>query len=169
MREKYRECKKVIIWMSVNYYLFSTPHQLLNYFPPNTICHLAQGQYAKEYLKFAQLTDKTIPFPDCINDTYLSLKDTIDLTAKHRENIISYNPKKSSRIFMQEIESVVKDKGYTFLPLEGYTFEQLINIFTHSKLYIDIGFNPGNDRMPREAAMCGCGLLTSKLGGFKYW
>lgn len=38
-----------------------------------------------------------------------------------------------------------------------------------AKLYVDFGYHPGKDRMPREAAMCGCCIITGKLGaaGFK--
>ena len=40
---------------------------------------------------------------------------------------------------------------------------------THCKLFIDFGYNPGNDRLPREAAACGCCLITSNLGAYKYY
>lgn len=33
-----------------------------------------------------------------------------------------------------------------------------------SKLYIDFGNHPGKDRMPREAAICGCCIITGKRG-----
>jgi hypothetical protein len=33
-----------------------------------------------------------------------------------------------------------------------------------AKLYIDFGHHPGRDRMPREAAMHGCCLITGRLG-----
>ena len=33
-----------------------------------------------------------------------------------------------------------------------------------SQLYIDFGHHPGKDRMPREAAIRNCMVMTSKLG-----
>ena len=33
-----------------------------------------------------------------------------------------------------------------------------------SKLYIDFGNHPGKDRMPREAAICGCCVITGRRG-----
>lgn len=51
-----------------------------------------------------------------------------------------------------------------FLPLEDYTTQQLIEIMQNSMVYVDFGNHPGKDRMPREAAMCGCCIITSTEG-----
>ena len=33
-----------------------------------------------------------------------------------------------------------------------------------AKVYIDFGYHPGKDRIPREAAMCGCCVITNRRG-----
>jgi hypothetical protein len=48
--------------------------------------------------------------------------------------------------------------------LQGYNREQLAEIFLSSKIYIDFGHHPGKDRLPREAAIHGCCVITGKNG-----
>ena len=38
----------------------------------------------------------------------------------------------------------------------------------HSMVYIDFGTHPGKDRLPREAAMCGCCVITGRKGSAAY-
>lgn len=40
----------------------------------------------------------------------------------------------------------------------------LKNVFQRSKLYIDFGYHPGKDRLPREAVLNDCCVLTGILG-----
>jgi hypothetical protein len=44
------------------------------------------------------------------------------------------------------------------------TKEQIKKQLQSSKIYIDFGNHPGKDRFPREAAICGCCILTGKSG-----
>jgi len=54
--------------------------------------------------------------------------------------------------------------------LGGYPFEvalnrdELISLLLKAKVYIDFGNHPGKDRIPREAAILGCCVLTSNRG-----
>lgn len=164
-KDKYKNCIKFILWASVNYYLSSTPPERLNDFPNNTY-HIVQGNYAKQYLKFAQIPpEHQISMIDTIEDEFLIRKNIN--TSSPRENIILYNPKKGKE-FTDKIISSLMGK-YIFTPLTGYTTAQLINLMTHSKLYIDFGYHPGKDRIPREASACRCCLITSTLGSAKYF
>jgi hypothetical protein len=40
---------------------------------------------------------------------------------------------------------------------------------TQSKIYIDFGHHPGKDRFPREAASCGCLIITSFEGSAQFF
>lgn len=46
----------------------------------------------------------------------------------------------------------------------GLTSEQAQRLFLTSKLYVDFGRHPGKDRMPREAAILGCCIITGRQG-----
>ena len=42
--------------------------------------------------------------------------------------------------------------------------EQLAAVMRGARLYVDFGPHPGRDRMPREAAVHGCCVLTGRRG-----
>jgi hypothetical protein len=96
---------------------------------------------------------------DSINEDFLTDKylDKID----HKQNIILYNPTKGWKITEQ---LMTRYPQWKFLPLKGLNRDQLSEKLYNAKLYIDFGHHPGRDRMPREAAMHGCCLITGKLG-----
>jgi hypothetical protein len=96
---------------------------------------------------------------DSINEDFLTDKylDKID----HKQNIILYNPTKGWKITQQLI---TRYPQWKFFPLKGLNRDQLSEKLYSAKLYIDFGHHPGRDRMPREAAMHGCCLITGKLG-----
>jgi len=54
--------------------------------------------------------------------------------------------------------------NWHFFPLSGFDREELANKFLESKLYIDFGHHPGKDRLPREAAIHGCCVITGLYG-----
>lgn len=44
------------------------------------------------------------------------------------------------------------------------TTQQIIKILDESMVYIDFGNHPGKDRIPREAALRNCIVMTNKSG-----
>jgi hypothetical protein len=48
--------------------------------------------------------------------------------------------------------------------LENLTRDNVIKALTSSKLYLDLGEHPGTDRIPREAALLGCVVITNLRG-----
>ncbi len=48
------------------------------------------------------------------------------------------------------------------------TNEKVRNIMWKAKVYIDFGNHPGKDRIPREAAICGCCIITGMNGSAKF-
>jgi hypothetical protein len=53
---------------------------------------------------------------------------------------------------------------WKFRPLRGLNREQLAQAFLDAKLYMDFGHHPGKDRLPREAALHGCCVITACHG-----
>ena len=49
-------------------------------------------------------------------------------------------------------------------PLENMNNQEMVNAFTKAKLYVDFGNHPGKDRIPREAAMFYCCIITGRKG-----
>lgn len=177
---KVRNAKVAIWWMSVNNftcqrygYVWRDKLRYFKYFlkglrPLRGIqslrkfIHFAQSNYALDFLKKNNIDGLMLsdPIPVYTSKAYLDSIDDRNAVAK-RENVILYNPHKgalTTKMLMQQYP------GWTFKPLQGYNREQLADIFLSSKIYIDFGHHPGKDRLPREAAIHGCCVITGKNG-----
>ena len=94
-------------------------------------------------------------------------KNKHNLYDSKRSNVVLYNPKKTSCTFIKKIESIAND--LKFEPLLGLTQQQLIDKYKTSKLYIDFGPFPGAERMPKEAVLFGCSVITGKKGASGFY
>ncbi len=122
-----------------------------------TLLHFSQTEHSSQYLRSCGI--EPIPLIDSINEDFLTdhYLDRIDL----KQDLILYNPTKGWRVTRKLIEAFPQ---WQFVPLKGLNREQLSEKLYAAKLYIDFGHHPGRDRMPREAAMHGCCLITGRLG-----
>ncbi|MCQ2081496.1 MAG: hypothetical protein MJZ11_07540 [Lachnospiraceae bacterium] len=88
------------------------------------------------------------------------------VSPNNRKNIILYNPAKGLELLASYIAS---HTNYEWKPLYGFSEEEMVNEMQHAKLYIDFGSHPGKDRIPREAASCGCVIITNRKGSAAYF
>lgn len=123
--------------------------------------HFYQATYIQQYL-YSQHFDRIFRLTDYINPEILK---NVDSSVK-KENIILYNPAKGLK-YTQKLMKCMP--GYKFIPLKGYTREQLNHLFDQAKLYIDFGPFPGKDRLPREAAIHNCCIITGRFGASGYF
>ena len=163
-----QRCKKgkaVIWWLSVNNYImcyreyFSTTFDIFNIAAQKNAFQFVQSQYAKDFLeKYFKITDVHF-LSDYINDEIIERGQTAQ---KARENICLYNPAKG----LANVEPLIEASrnNITWVPLEGYTPAEMAGLMCRAKLYIDFGGHPGKDRIPREAAACGCCVITNREG-----
>ena len=56
---------------------------------------------------------------------------------------------------------------YSWIALENLTPVEMQNLMEKSKIYVDFGNHPGKDRIPREASINGCVVITNKKGSAK--
>lgn len=97
-----------------------------------------------------------------LNPTFLEIQT--DLSKK--EDIVAYNPKKGFA-FTKKIISSAKD--IKFIPLINMSREEVIETLKKAKVYIDFGNHPGKDRLPREAAILDCCIITDKRGSAAFF
>lgn len=121
--------------------------------------YMFQSHYAFEHFK--ELNPKYY-LSDYLNEDFL--KTQTDLTKK--ENIVVYNPKKGFAFTKKLIEGV---KDIKFVPLINMTRYEVIRTLQKAKVYIDFGNHPGRDRIPREAAILGCCVITGKRGSAAFY
>ncbi|TWP23743.1 hypothetical protein ETU10_05795 [Apibacter muscae] len=104
-----------------------------------------------------------ISLSDYINTEFIRSDNDIIID---RENKVLYNPAKGLR-FTKKI--IKKMPHIEWVPLKGLTPSELVKHFKTSKLYIDFGNHPGKDRIPREAAINGCAILTNRRGSANFY
>lgn len=128
----------------------------------NVRLHLAQSEYAVDFLKKNGITDIRY-LSDFINDDYILESDNV--TSVDKENIVIYNPSKGL-LFTRNI--IKGAKNITFIALSGMSNNEIMSWMKKAKVYIDFGAHPGKDRMPREAAIMGCCIVTGRRGSASF-
>ncbi len=123
-------------------------------------CHAYQSEYARDFL-LKKGFENLMPLKDYINEDYVHITDY-----PKKEDIVIYNPKKGYAFTKKLIEH---GKTIHWIPIKNMTRAQVKEVMLKSKVYIDFGYHPGKDRLPREAAMCRCCIITGKKGSAKYY
>ena len=121
--------------------------------------HLSQSHYATAFLTSHGL--ESVFVGDYLNDDFLEQSKHSILDASHKLDQVCYNPAKGAK-HIEELSRL--DRSLKFVPIRNMTSSEVIECLRVSKVYIDLGMHPGKDRIPREAALMGCCVVTSKLG-----
>lgn len=90
--------------------------------------------------------------------------DSVDESAP-KENVIIYNPVKNGK-FLDQI--IAQTPGLNWKPLIGMTPAEVAKWMNKSKLYVDFGYHPGKERMPREACIMRCCLIVGRDGSARF-
>lgn len=121
--------------------------------------YLSQSYYSMNHFKELK---PNYYLSDFLNEKFLEIQT--DLSQK--ENIVAYNPKKGFSFTKKLIE---KGKTIKFVPLVNMSRDEVIKTLQKAKVYIDFGNHPGKDRIPREAAVLGCCVITGKRGSAAFY
>lgn len=123
------------------------------------LIHVAQSYYAIKKLSVLGVKDARL-LTDYLRDDFL---ENADYSLERKKNIVVYNPKKGIETTQKIMQhSVALDLEW--VALINMTPEQVISLLKRAKIYIDFGEHPGRDRIPREAALCGCVVITGQKG-----
>ena len=115
--------------------------------------HLVQSYYAYNFLK-DELKNLQFLF-DFQNEKLLKSSKY----KNKKENLICYSHKSN------EFIKLLKEKSNeTFIELKNFTSKQIIQIFKKTKIYVDFGYHPGKDKMPREAILFDNCIITNYKG-----
>ena len=130
------------------------------------ITHLCASYYAFDYVSSKTANDAYLciePLSLLFLKNFLAFKDN---KMENRQNIVLYNPRKSQN-FVRCLSNY--DKSISFVPLCGFSQIELINMYKKAKLFVDFGPFPGAERMPKEAVLFGCTIITGKNGASAYY
>lgn len=124
-------------------------------------CNGYQSEYAKNFLNEKGFKN-IYPLKDFINDEHSFDERLLD----KKKDIAIYNPKKGIK-FTRKLISAAPDIKWK--PIQNMSRAEVIECLQTSKVYVDFGYHPGKDRLPREAAMNGCCIITGKLGSAGFY
>ena len=170
-----RHIRKIFWWLSVDNYLthlgelfqffftdltqVNLQRQVYLLTPDAQMEHWVQSEYARQYVQLNQVPERQIYF---VGD-YLRTSEHLGGTLEHteRQDVIVYNPAKGLE-FTQQIMQAAPDLKWQ--PIKDMTPQQVQAALAQAKVYIDFGNHPGQDRIPREAAVAGCCIITGWRG-----
>jgi hypothetical protein len=158
---KFKNLKKIYKLNTLKLFL---QHKKFDFSSQEKIKHLCASYYAYDYVTKNSNSKKNIYL--CIEPISKLFLDKSVFNDKNKEDIILYNPKKNFEFTKKILERV---NDYKFIPLTGYTQDELINLYSRAKLYIDFGNFPGAERIPKEAVINGCCIITGTLGASKFY
>ena len=150
--EALKNMDKAIWWLSVDHNRGSTTD--FN----KDILHLYQSYYAEDFLQKNRAKRK-LPIFDYLSDEYFNNQET-----PIKENIICYSIK--GETLANKLIQLLPQ--YKFVMLKNMTRLQVIETLKTSKIFIDFGYHPGKDRIPREAAILNNCVITNKKGAANY-
>ena len=178
---RFKNIRHILWWLSVDNYishirnLMQSLIDTASYFPvpkffyfneednDNDIEHWVQSEYAHQFVLLNGIPEERIHFvEDYINQTFINKMSEINLDKK--EDIVVFNPKKGFNVTQQ---LMLLEPNINWQPIQNMTPEQVQQLLKRAKVYIDFGNHPGKDRIPREAAISGCVIITGKRGSAK--
>lgn len=157
--------KKIMWWLSVdNFTVRNTMYdrnQISKFLNLYFDYHLVQSEYARKYCidDLGIPAEKIFYISDYLNDSYISKAN--DNVSKVKKNQVLFNPQKGFEFTKKLLYSA---PDIIWVPLINMTFDEVRDAMQVSKVYIDFGNHPGMDRLPREAAINGCCVLTDRRG-----
>ena len=134
---------------------------------PQNVEHLCASHYAYDFVSQKTKRKTTLciePISKIFLEKYKECKGEFGFL--DRKDIVLYNPRKCGA-FVEKLMKCAPDLN--FVPLKGMTQEQLIKNYMFSKLYIDFGPFPGAERIPKEAVLFGCCVITGRNGASDYY
>lgn len=140
----------------VNQYTHLTPINQHN------IYHMYNCESVRQYLsKIGICENNMIYLCGPIEEIYF----TQPASSNTREDIVLYNPKKGIEFTKKILKAAEgKLKNVKFIPIQNMNAHEIVNIMDKSKVYMDFGYFPGPERIPREAVIRGCCIITSRTG-----
>lgn len=129
------------------------------------IYHIYNCEYEKEYLVEHNVPESKMAYL-CGPLEKQYYKIDYEEIRKEKQNIVVYNPAKMDMEFLKKVKDklYVLNKNIKFVAIEKMNREQVYQTLKTAKVYVDFGFFPGPERMPREAVALYCNIITSTKG-----
>jgi hypothetical protein len=149
----FRHAAAVCWWLSWDY-----GQVIFNEVNQRDVLHACQSYYAFDMLRRRlRRPEQLAMLSDFTRAEFLD-----DEIVAPREDLAALFPHKGWEFGAQ---IVAANPDIDFVRIEGMTPQQVRQTLLRAKVYVDFGLHPGKDRVPREAAACGCCVITSSDRG----
>lgn len=171
---RYKNIRKCIWWLSVdNFFKIRRRRNIFkkliakvfcgekayDFVDYNDLCHLAISDYVENFLLSKNIPGSKIRhLCGYVNSDFVNLNTW---KQHERKDWVACNPRKCS--FLARL-LMAASPGITWKPISKMTRDQVIDLLLQCKVYVDFGNFPGKERLPREAAACGCCVITGMKG-----
>lgn len=153
----------IVWWLSVDHARF-TEDDVIYMRNNKNIMHLVQSHYALDFLhNTLNIKDNIFYLSDYINSDFFT--STLHSDDTLRTDTVLFNPRKGIEKTLELIAH--SDYRIKWQALCNLSPEGMRNVMQSAKVYVDFGYHPGKDRIPREATICGCHIITNKQGAAK--
>lgn len=163
---RYKNNVVAVNWQGYDVYSWHTPEPIRwRFLQRKDVIHIANFEYAYQSLKAKGL--EPIRINEVLNDEFYKSYGYLP----ERSDTVLYNPVEAKLTdFQKEVMYRCDiDHRIHFHAIKGYSRKQVIDLFRHHILYLDLGEFSGRERLPREAIMCGTCIITSKTGAAGFY
>lgn len=158
--------KKIDFWYFWNWIINYINQRLWSIVVPKdqNLLHLFQSKYAENYILNKGVKVRWLFLQDYLNKEFiLSAEKKVE-----KEDIVVYNPKKWFK-YTKKLISYWSKFWIKFIPIKNMNPMQVSDLLMKSKVYIDFWYHPWRDRMPREAVMKWCCIITNTTGSANFY
>ena len=123
------------------------------------IIHMSNSYYAAEFIKLMNNEDVNVLHNPVRNEFYQQKISPV------REKKILFGTKTPNSIIRKVRKEFI---DFECIKLKRIPSAEIKKLYSESMLFIELGHFPGRNRMPREAVVSGCVIITSLTGSASY-
>lgn len=128
------------------------------------VLHVFQSNYAKEYVGYELKLEGLMvsDYTRQLTELTIQQSEMVEFDKQFGDFLVAYNPSKG----LANVLNIERFLGpnVKLIPLQGFSYSQILYLFDKVDLYLDLGNLPGKDRLPREAILAGCPIMITNLG-----
>jgi len=160
----YNFIQKGVWWLSVDNAIRGRRKRGFKRFKLNLMKHFTNSSYA-EYFLVQNKVQNCFPLTGYLNGAHLE-NDSRRNSNIQREDIVLYNPRKGYEITKDLLRSAPEFK---WVPIDNLKPAEIASLMRKSKVYVDFGYHPGKERIPKEAVINGCCVIVGMRGSAAFF
>lgn len=163
---KFDKATVLIWWLSVDNGFGALSRVNLNHLRRPGVFHAAQSHYANRLICALKLSPPAGAF---LTDYTLDMRELAPpLPWDERDMLVvinsGYKVTADVTALAADVRRTIPQASCYVLP-HGKSRREIAEVFAKARVFVDLGSMPGKDRLPREALVMGCGVLTDSHNG----